>query len=557
MFGIVGIPVIEVAMAAQSVGIKYIGMRNEQAASYAAGAIGYLTGRPGVCLVVSGPGLIHALAGLANAQENCWPMIVIGGSSDQDQEQMGAFQEFPQVEACRLYTKFTARPQSIEVIPQVVEKAIRNTIYGRPGTAYIDIPGNFVNATVKRSSYRESLICPPCPAILADPSAVAKACQLIMKAKRPLVIIGKGAAYARAEQVITEFVETHALPFLPTPMGKGVIRDDHPLCISAARSKALLNADCVLLLGARLNWQLHFGRPPRFNENVKVIQIDIRAEEIGNNVPAAAALNGNLPDVVKQMQKHFFSTHRSVMWKYPADSEWWKMLNHKIAENDKVMKAMCADLSVPMSYYAVYGILNKYLSKDCIIIGEGANTMDIGRTMMKNFFPRHRLDAGTFGTMGVGVGFAIAAALYAQSIAKPGEAPKQVVCVQGDSAFGFSGMELETVIRYRLPIVFIVVNNCGIYSGGPKVFWDDLKTADEVASSALPTFLSPDSRYEQIMEAFGGKGFFAERPEEFDTALQSAFANSRRGHASLVNVMIDLTSERKKQDFMWLTRSKM
>ncbi|XP_039266228.2 2-hydroxyacyl-CoA lyase 1-like [Styela clava] len=558
MFGVVGIPVIEVAIAAQAVGIQYIGMRNEQAAAYAAGAIGYLTGRPGVCLVVSGPGLIHALGGMANAQENCWPMITVGGSSDQDQEQMGAFQEFAQVEASRMYTKFSARPSSLEAIPLVVEKAVRTSIYGRPGACYIDIPGNFVNASVRRGDCRQFPMCPNPSGLKADLNVMKKACQTLMIAKRPLVIIGKGAAYSRSEKEVLEFVEKHSLPFLPTPMGKGVIRDDHPLCVSAARSRALQMADCILLIGARLNWQLHFGRPPRFDEYVKVIQIDICAEELGNNVPSSIGIHGNISDVVKQMQQHFVGIHRGIMWKHPTDSKWWEALNEKIEKNDEQVKAMCADHSVPLSYYAVYDILNKYLPKDSIIIGEGANTMDIGRTMMKNYYPRHRLDAGTFGTMGVGVGFAIAAALYAQDSAKPGQKPQKVVCVQGDSAFGFSGMELETVVRYKLPIIFVVVNNNGIYSGGPKMFWDGLKTTEDVATGSLPMFLTPNSRYEQIMSAFGGIGYYAETPDNFDQALNNAFnKHADNGEPCLTNVMIDLTSERKQQEFQWLTRSKM
>lgn len=557
VFGIVGVPVIEVAIAIQQQGIKYIGMRNEQAAAYAAGAMGYLTGRPGCCLVVSGPGLIHALGGLANAQENCWPIIVIGGSSDQDQEIMGAFQEFPQVEACRMYTKFSARPSSIEAIPEYVEKAVRTSIYGRPGACYIDIPGDFVNTVVDEKNCKFRLCCPAPPMVLADTETVKNACFDLLGATRPLVIVGKGAAYSRAEKEVRSFVESQALPYLPTPMGKGVIPDNNPLCVAAARSRALLHADVILLLGARLNWQLHFGRTPRFSENVKIIQIDICAEELGNNVSSAVALHGNIAGVLNQMQDHILRNHRGTNFKHPSDSQWWKFLREKIHSNIETTKTLCTDQSIPLSYYAVFDIINKHLPDDCIVIGEGANTMDIGRTMMKNYFPRHRLDAGTFGTMGLGLGFAIAAAVFEADNAESGTPPKKVVCVQGDSAFGFSGMELETVCRYRLPIVFIVVNNNGISSGAPKQFWDGLQSKEDVYTSALPIFLSPDARYEKIIEAFGGKGYYAETADQLDSSLRTSFSNSKRGDASLINVMINPVSSRKEQEFTWLTKSKM
>ncbi|NXX57621.1 HACL1 lyase, partial [Scopus umbretta] len=273
MFGIVGIPVTEIAIAAQAVGIKYVGMRNEQAACYAASAVGYLTGRPGVCLVVSGPGFLHALGGMANATMNCWPLIVIGGSSDRNQETMGAFQEFPQVEAGRLYNKLSVRPSSLEVIPAVIEKAVRTSIYGRPGSCYIDIPGDFVNLQVNKSSVKYVQCCLPPPISTAELSAVSKAASIIAHSKQPLLIIGKGAAYSHAENNIRKLVDLCGLPFLPTPMAKGVVPDNHPNCVAAARSTALQHADVIILLGARLNWILHFGLPPRFRQDVKVVQV--------------------------------------------------------------------------------------------------------------------------------------------------------------------------------------------------------------------------------------------------------------------------------------------
>ncbi|XP_028836092.1 2-hydroxyacyl-CoA lyase 1 [Denticeps clupeoides] len=547
MFGIVGVPVIEVAMAAQTAGIKYVGMRNEQAACYAASAIGYLTGRPAVCLVVSGPGLIHALGGMANANMNCWPVLVIGGSSDQNQETTGAFQEFPQVEACRLYSKFSARPSSLAAIPSVIEKAVRSSMYGRPGACYVDIPGDMVNAKIEEVKVRTVSCCPPPPVGLAQYNAIAGAISVLKQAERPLIIIGKGAAYSRAEAEILQLVESCELPFLPTPMGKGVVPDDHPNCVAAARSRALLQADVVVLLGARLNWILHFGFPPRFSPQVKIIQVDLCAEELGNNMRPAAALLGDIRAVVSQLLEEL----QKKPWKYPANTEWWKTLKDKMASNAKMSKAMALQPALPMNYYTAFHHISQLLPKDCIIVSEGANTMDIGRTMLLNSLPRHRLDAGTFGTMGVGLGFAIAAAL----LEKTQGSGQRVVCVEGDSAFGFSGMEVETMCRYKLPVVIIVINNNGIYSGVDTDTWREMEKMGDLTNIAPPVTLLPDARYDEVMRAFGGKGYLVQTPEELRSALQESLADWDR--PSLLNVLIDPASDRKQQEFPWLTRSNL
>ncbi|KAK2501597.1 hypothetical protein MC885_010261 [Smutsia gigantea] len=494
MFGIVGIPVTEVAAAAQKLGIRYVGMRNEQAACYAASVIGYLTGRPGVCLVVSGPGLIHALGGMANANMNCWPLIVIGGSSERSQETMGAFQEFPQVEACRLYSKFSARPSSVEAIPSIIEKAVRSSIYGRPGACYVDIPADFVNLPVNVNS-------------ITVPGAWSIT---TLSDTFPLLT---GAAYARAEESIRKLVEQCKLPFLPTPMGKGVIPDNHPNCVGAARSRALQFADVIVLFGARLNWILHFGLPPRYQPDVKFIQVDICAEELGNNVKPAVTLLGDINAVTKQ--------------------------------------ELASKKSLPMNYYTVFYHVQEQLPTDCFVVSEGANTMDIGRTVLQNYLPRHRLDAGTFGTMGVGLGFAIAAALVAKD-RSPGQ---RVICVEGDSAFGFSGMEVETICRYNLPIVLLVVNNNGIYQGFDTNTWKEMLTFGDATTVAPPVSLLPNSHYEQVMTAFGGKGYFVQTPEELQKSLRQSLADTTK--PSLINVMIEPQATRKAQDFHWLTRSNM
>ncbi|XP_041367654.1 2-hydroxyacyl-CoA lyase 1-like [Gigantopelta aegis] len=548
MFGIVGVPIIEVGMAAQTEGIKFIAMRNEQAASYGASAIGYLTGRPAVCLVVSGPGLVHAFAGMANAMENCWPLIVIGGSCDRDHESMGGFQEYPQVSFAQKYSKFSARPSSIEQIPFFIEKAVRQSIYGRPGACYIDLSAEMVTGTVPVSSIRDVPYCPPPPRILADPKDVKEAVDILLSAQRPLVVIGKGAAYARAEEVTNQLVSLCRLPFLPTPMGKGVIPDSHQFCVSPARTRALAEADVVLLLGARLNWILHFGRPPRFSKGVRFIQIDICPEEIGNNVKPAVGLVGDLRCVIGQLVTEVQSRPKHLQ--SCSNSSWWKLLRTKIDSNQASVKSMCDDTSVPLNYYAALSEIQKILPSDCLIINEGSNTMDIGRTMLLNHFPRHRLDAGTFGTMGVGLGFAVAAAIWCRDH-EPG---KRIICVQGDSAFGFSGMEIETLQRYQLPVIIIILNNNGIMMGVDEDSWETMKEND-LSLTAPPTSLVPNTRYEKLIDVFGGRGYFAQTVEEIRSSLQSALRDTKQ--SSIINITINPHAQRKPQEFYWFSKSKM
>jgi 2-hydroxyacyl-CoA lyase 1 len=528
-FGIVGIPVQPIAGAMQREGIKYIGMRHEQSASYAAGAVGYLTGRPGACLVVSGPGMTNAISGLGNAQANCWPMVCLAGANDSYQMGMGAFQEAPQMQAAAPWVKYAAQPESTARLPFYIEQAVKNSIYGRPGPTYLDLMGDVISGKVEEGSLRQYPTAPDPPRAMTDPSAVSDAIDALKTAQNPLVIIGKGAAYARAEDEVRKFIETTQLPFLASPMGKGVVPDDHPLSVGAARSYALQNADLVFLIGARLNWIMHFGLPPRFREDVRVVQMDIAAEEIGRNVPAEVALVGDAKAVTAQLNRYL----EEHPWQYPAETTWRTGIQKKIEENVAANADLMRDDSVPMGYYRALKEIRDMLPRDAMIVSEGASTMDIGRQVLNNYLPRHRLDAGTWGTMGVGLAFAIAAQLV--------HPDKRVVDIEGDAAFGFSGMEVEVACRHNLPITFIVFNNNGI-GGGPD---------DPERARMMPGAYIPDARYERVIEAFGGLGIYVEDPKDLAPAIKKSFDH---GGPALINVKISNQSRRRPQQFAWLTR---
>ncbi len=529
LFGVVGFPVGPIAAAAQQEGVNYIGMRNEQAASYAAQAYGYLTGRPGACIVVTGPGVVHGLAGLANAQQNCWPMILIGGASETYRGGMGAFQEERQVVIATPFCKFAHGIESVRRIPYYVAEAVRNATYGRPGATYLDMPDDIITGECDEAEAVHAGRVPEPPRTVAPQENIEQALNLLERAERPLVIVGKGMAWAHAEEEVRAFVERTQVPFLRSPMGKGVISDEHPLAVSAARTLALQQADVVFLMGARFNWILHFGLPPRYAPDVKVIQLDIAPEEIGHNRPTDVALVGDGKAIMQQMNRALGGRQ----WFHPKESPWRQAIAKKTAENVAQIKPQIDDDTVPGGYFRLLRDVAQWMPKNAILSAEGAGTMDIGLTQLPAFDARSVLNAGTYGTMGVGLGQAIAAAVACPD--------RPVVHLSGDSAIGFSGMEMETLCRYNFPVKIVVLNNGGIGPGMPEI-------PENPMMNMKPNALIWGARYDKMMEAFGGKGFYVEDPKDLKGALAEAM--NFKGPA-LVNCLLSQGSARKPQQFRW------
>ena len=529
LFGVVGVPITAIAAAAQKEGVAYLGMRNEQSAAYAAAAYGYLTGRPGACVVVTGPGVVHGLAGLANAQQNCWPMILIGGASETYRGGMGAFQEERQVLIASPFCKFAHGIESVRRIPYYVEMATRNAIYGRPGATYLDMPDDIIQGKCELDKIAEAERVPEPPRTVAPAENVEAALNLLEKAQRPLVILGKGMAWSRGEDEVRAFIERTQVPFVRSPMGKGVMPDDHPLSAGAARTLALQQADVIFLMGARLNWIFHFGLPPRYAKDVKIIQLDISPEEIGHNKPTEVALVGDGKAIMAQVNKALANRQ----WFHPKDTPWRQALTKKAAENVATIKPQVDDDQGPAGYYRALRDVAAWMPKNAILSAEGAGTMDIGLTQLPSFNARSVLNAGTYGTMGVGLGQAIAAC-----VADPS---RPVVHLSGDSAIGFSGMEMETLVRYSLPVKIVVLNNGGIGPGMPEI-------PENPMFNLKPNALIYGARYDKVMEAFGGKGLFVKEPKDIRKALDEAMAFPG---PALVNVVLSQGSTRKAQQFAW------
>jgi 2-hydroxyacyl-CoA lyase len=529
LFGVVGFPITAIAAAAQKEGVAYLGMRNEQSAAYAAAAYGYLTGRPGAAVVVTGPGVVHGLSGLANAQQNCWPMILIGGASETHRGGMGAFQEERQVLIASPFCKFAHGIESVRRIPYYVEMATRNAIYGRPGATYLDMPDDIIQGKCDLDKIAEAERVPEPPRMVAPAENVEAALDLLEKAQRPLVLVGKGMAWSRAEDEVRAFIERTQVPFVRSPMGKGVMPDDHPLSAGAARTLALQEADVVFLMGARFNWIFHFGLPPRFSKNVKVIQLDIAPEEIGHNKSTEVALVGDGKAIMTQLNKALVNRQ----WFHPKDTPWRQALTKKATDNAATIKPQVDDDQGPANYYRALRDVAAWMPKNAILSAEGAGTMDIGLTQLPSFNARSVLNAGTYGTMGVGLGQAIAAAVSDPS--------RPVIHLSGDSAIGFSGMEMETLVRYNLPVKIVVLNNGGIGPGMPEI-------PENPMFNMKPNALIYGARYDKVMESFGGKGLFVKEPKDIRKALDEAMAFDG---PALVNVVLSQGSTRKAQQFAW------
>jgi len=521
IYGVPGIPITDLGRMAQAEGIRVISFRHEQNAGNAAAIAGYLTKSPGICLTVSAPGFLNGLAALANATTNCFPMILISGSSEREivDLQQGDYEEMDQLAIAKPLCKAAFRVLHATDIGIGIARAIRAAISGRPGGVYLDLPAKLFSQVIDAKKGAQSLVkvVDGAPAQIPGANAIARALDLLKSAKRPLIILGKGAAYAQADADIRALVETSGIPYIPMSMAKGLLPDTHPQSAGAARSTVLKQADVVMLIGARLNWLLSHGKGKTWGEpgTQKFIQIDIEPREMDSNVEIAAPVVGDIASCVSALLKGMGND-----WQAPP-AEWTTTISTKKDQNIAKMAIRLGKNSTPMDFHSALGALKTVIAErpDAILVNEGANTLDLARGVIDMYQPRKRLDVGTWGIMGIGMGFAIAAAV---------ETGKPVLAVEGDSAFGFSGMEVETICRYDLPVCIVVFNNDGIYRG------TDINTTGG-ADPATTVFVK-GTRYDKMMEAFGGVGVNATTPDELKRAVDAAMDS---GRPTLINAVID------------------
>ncbi|HVY41765.1 MAG TPA: oxalyl-CoA decarboxylase [Hyphomicrobiaceae bacterium] len=524
IYGVPGIPITDLGRMAQAAGIRVISFRHEQNAGNAAAIAGFLTKKPGVCLTVSAPGFLNGLTALANATTNCFPMILISGSSEREivDLQQGDYEEMDQLAIAKPLCKAAFRILHAADIGIGVARAIRAAVSGRPGGVYLDLPAKLFSQVMNADAGAKSLVkvIDPAPAQIPAPAAVKRALDVLKAARRPLIILGKGAAYAQADEAIRALVEKSGIPFLPMSMAKGLLPDTHPQCAGAARSTVLKESDVVMLIGARLNWLLSHGKGKTWGEphSKKFIQIDIEPKEMDSNVEIAAPLVGDIGSCVSALVDAMGS-----QWPAPP-AEWTGAVKAKKEENIAKMAPRLMKNTAPMDFHGALGALRTVIKErpDAILVNEGANTLDLARGVIDMYKPRRRLDVGTWGVMGIGMGFAIAAAV---------ETGKPVLAVEGDSAFGFCGMEVETICRYKLPVCIVVFNNNGIYRG------TDVNPTG--GSDPATTAFVKDARYDKIIEAFGGVGVHVTSPDELKRAVDAAMDS---GKPTLINAAIDPTA---------------
>ena len=518
IYGVAGIPITDLARLAQAEGLRYIGFHHEQSAGNAAAISGYLTQKPGICLTVSAPGFLNGMVALANATTNCFPMVLISGSSDRaivDLEQ-GDYEELDQLNAAKPFAKAAFRVNRPQDIGIGIARAIHAAVSGRPGGVYLDLTAVTLSAEIDAQTGHDSLVkvVDPAPGQSPSPESISRALELLATARQPLVILGKGAAYAQADHEIRSFIETTGIPFLPMSMAKGLLPDDHPQCAAAARSFAIGQADVVMLIGARLNWLLSHGQPPLWSPSARYVQLDIAPTEIDSNRPIAAPVVGD----IKSAMSALLAALKPGQIKPSAD---WlaAMANHK-AKNVARMAARLKAEPSPMNFSSALRAIRDAMAghPDVYVVNEGANTLDFARNIIDMYEPRKRLDSGTWGVMGIGMGYAIGAAVVSG---------KPVIAIEGDAAFGFSGMEIETICRFNLPIVIVVFNNGGIYHGDPP------------GVPPSPMGFIRNARYDKLIEAFGGTGHHVT-----DTAsLMKAVTESlKAGTPALINCVIDPTA---------------
>ncbi len=519
IFGIVGIPVTDLARHAQQAGIRYIGFRHEQSAGNAAAAAGFITKKPGICLTVSAPGFLNGLTALACATINGFPMIQISGSSDRNiiDLQQGDYEGLDQMNIAKPFVKAAYRINRPEDIATGVARAIRAAVSGRPGGVYLDITTAMLSTTMDAAAAQKTLFVPtdPSPRQIPAHEAVERAMTLLAQAKKPLAIIGKGAAYSQADEEIKNFIEKSNIPYLPMSMAKGVLPDDHALCSASARGFVLANADTVLLLGARLNWLLGHGKGKKWNPDAKFIQLDIDATEIDSNRPIAAPVVGDIGSSLALMLEELKKKP------LPQCAEWLADIKKTKDDNAAKMAAKLGSTTLPMNYFSALKAVSDVLEKhrDIYVVNEGANTLDDTRNVINMYHPRRRLDCGTWGVMGIGMGYSIAAAVTGR---------RPVVAIEGDSAFGFSGMEIETICRYKLPVTIVVFNNNGIYRGTDK----NMGSGDDPS----PTTFTIGARYDKMIESFGGAAFNATTPDALRDAISTGITS---GRPTLINCVID------------------
>ncbi len=512
---VAGTPVRETFAYCAKVGIRNIGVRHQQAAVLMATAQNYVAGKlAAIAILSAGPAVTNAVTGVLVARDNGWPVVVLGGRRPLSMQGMGSFQELDAVPIFESITKWSTVVDAVERIPEYLARAFHVAMSGRPGPVYLDMPEDVLTGLARCHELPSTEIAEPSA---PDHEAIVNAAEALFGAGRPALIIGKGVRWSDAYKELAWLVDDLGIPFIASPMGRGYLPDDHPLCFNEARALLQSQADVIVLAGARLDWTFRFGS--EFGRDAKIIQIDIHEPEIGVNVTPYVGIVGDLKAVLCQLvsymkfNKQSYNKERLAPWRAALD----EAQRRKTAMLDELTRSN----SILMSPHRMLGEIRDFLPRDAICLLDGNVFMAAAQRVLPSYLPVSRFTAGTNGCMGVGIPFAIGAKLA--------EPERLVVAICGDTAVAFNAMEMETAVRHKIPVVIIVVNNEGNTGGlTQSMFYPQ--------EFERVTMFQPDIRYEQIMRAFGGHAEFVEHPEQLKPALHRALLS---GKPACINVKVD------------------
>ena len=492
-----------ILVGAQEHGIRIVDVRHEQSAAFAAEGWSKVTRDCGVAAVTAGPGVTNSMSALAQAQSNDSPMLLLGGRAPHARWGMGSLQEMDHVAVVRSVVKHAQTLDSADEAYRWTAEAMRTALSRRTGPAFMDVPIDVLFAAADLPEATEHLTRDAGPP--ADPDLLAEASRALREADRPVIVAGGGVWWAGAEGELRQLVESAGIPLIVNGMARGMLPPEHPLYFSRARSRALREADLVLVLGARLDFRLNFGQPPVFGDDTRIIHVDTdRAAITGALRPAIAELAA---EALRRPPEAWLADLR-------ASETFARERDRAMTESD----------SAPVHPARLIAEVGRYVDPDAIVVGDGGDFVSFAGRLIERPKPGLWIDPGPFGCLGSGPAYAMAARL-----AHP---DRQVVLLAGDGAFGFSAMEFDTMVRHRIPVVCVVGNN-GIWAL-------EKHPMQSMLGMSIAADLAPSTRYDKVVEALGGHGELVERPAEIRPALDRAF---RSGLPACVNVICDPTAE--------------
>ncbi len=522
IYSVPGGPIGEILASGTHYGVRPIGVRHEQAAVFASIGEAYVGNTVGVSTLAGGPGVTNGVTGAHVAWDNSIPIVILGGSYPLKGHMTGTFQETDNLPMYANITKLSIKVETASRIPEYMALAFRKARSGRPGPVYLDLPSDVLSAGVEEDEVKWPAM-QPTPRPGGDPALIKQAAALLMKAERPMMIVGKGVRWSEPVAELKKLVESLGMPFLPSPMGRGFIPDDHPLNMNAARSAIMRNCDVAIVVGARLNWTFDFGRS--FRPDAKIIHIDIEPEEIGTNRAIEVGIVGDAKVVLQQLLAEMEGKTRG-MAERAAEGPWLSALREETKKNAIAVDTVMNSDANPIHTHRILKEIRDVFPRDTIYSVDGQTTLAAGRQVLQTFTPAARLNSAQSGCMGVGVPFAIGAKLARPNV--------PVVSLNGDAAFGFNGMEVGTAANYKLPIVFIVNNNSGIVGSAFQSRMQVAPGFNDYISTYDPSF-----RYDMIGAAFGAHTENVTQPADIRPAILRAYDASRKGRVAFVHVVSD------------------